>query len=55
MFLCELAADQVQSLITEMHKAASVASALVLFFSTNCANFWPVYAQNWLNLYAVLC
>ena len=38
-----------------MQKAASVASALVLFFSTNCANFWPVYAQNLLNLNAVLC
>ena len=40
---------------SEMQKAASVASALVLFFSTNCANFWPVYAQNLLNMNAVLC
>ena len=39
----------------EMQKAASMASALVLFFSTNCANFWPVYAQNLLNSNAVLC
>ena len=30
----------------EMQKAASMASALVLFFPTNCANFWPVYVQN---------
>ena len=41
--------------ITEMQKAASMASALVLFFSTNGANFWPLYAQNLLNLNAVLC
>ena len=39
----------------EMQKAASMASALVLFFPTNCANFLPVYAQNLLNLNAVLC
>ena len=42
-------------LCSEMQKAASMASALVLFFSTNCANFLPVYAPNWLNLNAVLC
>ena len=39
----------------EMQKAASMASALVLFFSISCANFWslhscanfwPVHAQN---------
>ena len=34
----------------EMQKAASMASAFVLFFFPSCANFWPVYAQNLLIL-----
>ena len=30
----------------EMQKAASVASMLVLIFSTSCANLWAVHVQN---------
>ena len=28
--------------------------ARLCYFSTICANFWPVYAQNWLNSNAVM-
>ena len=34
---------------TEMQKAASMASMLVLFFLPNCANFWALDAQRLCN------
>ena len=36
-------------IITEMQKAASVASTLVLIFGSNCANFWTTNAQRLCN------
>ena len=38
-----------ENVYAEMQKAASVASALVLFFLLTVLIFWPVYAQKWLN------
>ena len=40
----ELLGDMLSDSFAEMQKAASMASALVLFFSTSCANFWSVHS-----------
>ena len=36
--------EKCYAIMAEMQKAASMASALVLFFSTSCANFWSVHS-----------
>ena len=41
------------NIFPEMQKARSMRSALLLHFSTSCANFWAAYAKNMLK-YALL-